>query len=83
MKTTLHIGSVHLKVCGVPPATATAALQGLGPVLARELRDGPGARDEGTPPSARVSSTTGAPALRRALANRLAQALRPHLPAQP
>lgn len=83
MKATLNVGSIHLKVRGVPPATATAAVHGLGPALARELRDGPNLRDDRAAPSVRVSPAVGAPALRRALAARLAQTLRPHLPAHP
>ena len=77
MKTNLQIDSLKLTVRGVAATTATAALQGLGPVLARELGQRTGEQPSmGTTPG--VSRNISEAALRNVVAAQLAGALRPH-----
>jgi hypothetical protein len=77
MRTTLHLDSLHLAVRGVPVATATAAVRGLGPALTDKLAGGvlPSAAED----SARVSHDVSVVSLRNTIALRVAGALRPHL----
>lgn len=77
MKTNLQVDSLKLTVRGVPANTATAALQGLAPALARELgqRTGEQSSKSATPAVSRNISET---ALRNVVAAQLAGALRPH-----
>jgi hypothetical protein len=78
MRTTLRLDSLHLTLRGVPVATATAAVRGLGPALKDKLAGGVMA--SGAEDSARVSRDVSALSLRNTIASRVAGALRPHLP---
>ncbi len=76
MKSTLHLDSLHLKLRGLPAATAAAAVRDLGPALARELAAG--AKSAATGPLA-VPRHVSTQALRSAIATRVAGALQSHL----
>ena len=80
MKTSLHLDSLHLKVRGVPVATAAAAVRGLAPALARELGSGMNSGADGKP--AAVPRRVSESALRQAVASRVAGAVHSHLRSQ-
>jgi hypothetical protein len=78
MKTTVYLDSLHLKLRGVPVATAAAAVHGLGPVLTSKLTSD--AATPGTENSVHVPRDASAASLRDAIATRVAGALRAHFP---
>jgi len=73
MKTAVQLDTLRVRVRGLPPATAAAAVRDLGPALARALGAGPAA------PAPTLSANPPAAAVRAAVAARTAAALRPHL----